>query len=309
MKRSELAGASPQPADDLDGLRVLIVEDNATARSLLERYAGASGMVSSTADCGTRALAMMHDAVARRMPYDVALIDMTMPGMTGSELAQAIRASVALQATRLVMLTSLSSRDQAAATCGEGLAACLDKPVRRAQLHRCLAGVMGKAAADRAPPPAPAPQQPSLEAHVLLVEDNVINLEIADAMLQALGCQSEVADDGRAAVALMCSRPFDVVLMDCQMPVMDGFEATAVMRAREAELNADLVHVGLPPQRTPIVALTANAMEGDREACLAAGMDDYLSKPFTMDQLHAVLARWVKREAHLGGLDSGAIRS
>ena len=306
MKRSELAGTSPQPLNDLKGLRVLIVEDNPTTRTLLERYVGASGMVSGTADCGARAVAMLREAVARRVPYDVALIDLTMPGMSGLEFAESIRAEATLQATRLVLLTSPSSRELAAATCGDGLGACLDKPVRRAQLELCIAGVMGKAAGDTATPRASAPPQAALEAHVLLAEDNFVNREIGNAMLLAMGCRSEVAEDGRAAVALMCSRPFDIVLMDCQMPVMDGFEATAAMRARETELNAELARVGLPRQRTPIIALTANAMAGDRERCLAAGMDDYLSKPFTKDQLRAVLVRWVKREAHRGGLDSSA---
>jgi signal transduction histidine kinase/CheY-like chemotaxis protein/HPt (histidine-containing phosphotransfer) domain-containing protein len=295
LTRSNTAGALLEPANDLSGLRVLIVEDNPTNCAILERYVSACGMVSAAADRGERALAMLHEAVARRAPYDVALIDMKMPGMNGLELAQAIRAEAALRATRMIMLTSLSSRDMEVSARNAGFAACLNKPVRRAELYQCIAGAMGTTPAGSAPPHGVQAQQSPLSAHVLLVEDNSVNQEICTAMLHALGCQTEIADDGRAGVEAMFGRPYDVVLMDCQMPGMDGFEATAAIRAREAELNAELVRAGLPPRRMPIVALTANAMDGDRERCLAAGMDDYLGKPFKKEQLHAVLERWAKR--------------
>ncbi len=303
LTRPAGTGALPEPAHDLSGLRVLIVDDNPANCTILERYAGACGMVSAAADCGARALAMLHEAAARRTPYDVLLIDMKMPGMNGLELAQAIRAEGLLGATRLIMLTSLTSRDIAATAREAGFAACLYKPVRRAELYQCLTGAVGTTAADTPPPYGMQTQPAPLAAQVLVAEDNLVNQEICIAMLGALGCEFEVAGDGRAAVEAMFSRAYDVVLMDCQMPGMDGFEATVAIRAREAELNADLVRIGLPPRRTPIIALTANAMDGDRERCLAAGMDDYLAKPFKNEQLDAVLRRWVKRrdEQRAGG--------
>jgi two-component system sensor histidine kinase/response regulator len=294
LARSGTPGASPATANDLSGLRVLIVEDNPTSCAILERHAGAFGMVSAAIDGGNRALVMLREGVRRQAPYDVALIDMKMPGMSGLELAQAIRAEPALSGTRLIMLTSLTSRDNALPASDAGISACLGKPVRRAELYRCIADAVGVRPAQTVPPPDVQTRQFQLSAHVLLVEDNCINQEIGTAMLYALGCHSDAVDDGRAAVEANFGRAYDVVLMDCQMPVMDGFEATAAIRAREAELSGELVQVGLPPRRTPIIALTANAREGDRERCMAAGMDDYLAKPFTKEQLHAVLQRWIK---------------
>ena len=128
---------------------------------------------------------------------------------------------------------------------------------------------------------------------VLVVEDNRINQEICVAMLRKLGCETQVAGNGRLGVDAALAQAFDLVLMDCQMPEMDGLEATAAIRVREAELDRERAMSGLPPRRMPIIALTANAMRGDRERCVAAGMDDYLAKPFKKEQLSAMLQRWV----------------
>jgi CheY-like chemotaxis protein len=133
-----------------------------------------------------------------------------------------------------------------------------------------------------------------IRARVLLVEDNQVNRTIAVKMLQALGCTVSLACDGRQALEAAKSRQFDLVLMDCQMPVMDGFEATRAIRAHEAESTVDLAAPNAGPRHVPIVALTANAIAGDRERCLASGMDDYLAKPFKREQLRAVLARWLE---------------
>jgi len=290
----EVVSAPPVPASGLSGLRVLIADDNPTNCSILERYVGACGMAGASADRGERALAMLREAAARNTPYDVALIDMEMPGMNGIELARAIGSEAVLRPARLIMMTSLASNDMAPSARDAGYAACLHKPVRRAELYQCIAGVMGATPAHAGPLPAAEAPQPQITARVLLVEDNRINQEICAAMLRTLGCESDIAADGRAGVEASFSRQYDVVLMDCQMPEMDGFEASAAIRAREGELNAGLGLAGLPPRRMPIIALTANAMEGDRERCLAAGMDDYLAKPFKKEQLRAVLERWVK---------------
>jgi two-component system sensor histidine kinase/response regulator len=293
------AQALTEPLHDLRGLHVLIVEDNPTNSTILERYVSACGLVSTVVDRGERALALMREAAARQAPYDVALVDMKMPGMNGLELGAAIRADASLAATRLIMLTSLSSADVAAAR-EVGFAAYLNKPVRRAELFQCISAVMGTAPAASAPLRAAEPELPAV-LRVLLVEDNRVNQEICKAMLKKLGCEVDLAADGRAGVEAAFGNRYDLVLMDCQMPVMDGFEATSTIRAREAELDAELRASGLPPQRLPVVALTANAMTGDRERCLAAGMDDYLAKPFKKDQLEATLAKWAKRSDELTG--------
>jgi signal transduction histidine kinase/CheY-like chemotaxis protein len=299
---AEVAGALPEPAKNLAGQRVLIVDDNPANCAILARYVSGWGMANEAADRGERALTMLRAAAARGTPYDVALIDMKMPGMNGMELGKAIGTDRALAKTRLIMLSSVPSRDMEALSREAGFAACLSKPVGRAALYRCIAGVTGLAAA---PQPAarqvPAPhlqaQQSSLTARVLVVEDNRVNQEICSAMLRALGCEADLASDGRAGVEAAFKGDYDVVLMDCQMPVMDGFEAATTIRAREAELNTESRASGQPPRRMPIVALTANAMQGDRERCLAAGMDDYLAKPFKKEQLRAILEPWMRQRS------------
>ncbi|HEV7803669.1 MAG TPA: response regulator, partial [Burkholderiales bacterium] len=288
------AGARPQAAHDLSGLRVLIVEDNPTNSTILEHYVNTCGMQSACADCAERALEMLHEAAARNVPYDLALVDMKMPGMNGLELAQAIHADPRIASTRLIMLSSLFSGDATAAR-QAGFAACLSKPVRRTELYQSIAGVVGGTAAPAAPVHAAEAESSRAPGRVLLVEDNRVNQEICKAMLRKLSCEVDVANDGRAGVEAALNGRYDIVLMDCQMPVMDGFQAATAIRAREVELDDELRASGLPPRRMPIVALTANAMQGDRERCLAAGMDDYLAKPFKKDQLGAMLDKWLRR--------------
>ena len=276
------AAAMPVPGNDLAGLRTLIVEANSTACTILQRYLNAVGMSSAIADSAESALVMLRDACAGGIPYELALIDMKIPSSNGTDLAGLISADATLSKTRLIMLSSLTARDAAPGP-HEGSVAQLNKPVRRGELYQCIARVMGASAPESTLPLA-IPMRDTLSARVLMVEDNCVNQEICAAMLDALGCDAEVVDDGRAGVEAALSRDYDIVLMDCQMPNMDGFEATRLIRKLEAERSGS--------KRVPIVALTANAMEGDRERCLAAGMDDYLAKPFKKEALRAVLERW-----------------
>ena len=294
LQTSKTKEALPLSASDLSGLRVLIVEDNPVNSTIVERYVSACGMVSAVANCGERALAMLQEAITQGSGYDVALIDMKMPGMNGLELAHAIRAQAPSTLPRMIMLTSLSIRDMAALAREAGFDACINKPVRRGELYQFIARAMGRARPD-ASPGTPAAPSPAAAARVLVVEDNRINQEIAVAMLRKMGCEADVACDGRVGVEAAFSRSYDAVLMDCHMPEMDGFAASTAIRTRESELNVELRAAGLPERHMPIIAVTANAMDGDRELCLAAGMDDYLSKPFKKDQLAAVLARWSRR--------------
>ena len=266
----------------LAGLRALVVDDSAVNREILRHQLGALGIAHDMADGGGRALDKLHAAAAAGRPFDLVILDDHMPGMGGVELAMAIRADATVGTPPLVMLSSVDTDEDAALEVGVGY--FLTRPVRQSQLYDCLVSAMrGKVTANAIDPSAVAHSH--LYARVLLVEDNLVNQELARHMLEFLGCQCVVAGDGRQALAALEAEvdTFDVVLMDCEMPEMDGFEATAAIRLREAD--------GFP--RLPIVALTAGAIEGDRDKCLAAGMDDYLSKPFSIQELEQTLRRWV----------------
>ena len=275
---------APAPARaDLNGMRVLIVEDNATNRAILLHQVMALGAVCELAVDGLAGFEELRAARARGTPYHLALIDMKMPRMNGIELLRAVRADPGLCDTRLAMLTSLSAAGEAAATRAAGADAYLTKPVRREELFQTLARLTGAATIEDAAVGANADAIDCGGARVLLAEDNLINQEIARAMLESAGCLVTTVSNGRAAVESLRGQHFELVLMDCQMPELDGFEATREIRARESADEA----------RVPIVALTANAMQGDREGCLAAGMDDYVSKPFRRSDLMRVLQRWI----------------
>ena len=290
LERASPAATAPLPRSDLTGLRLLIVEDNATNRTILEHQVHAWGVRADSADNGTQAMDALRAAAARRQPYDVALVDMKMPGMSGLDLARAIQADPALSGLPLIMLTSLAAPGEATMAHRAGFSAYLNKPLRQADLRRCIARAVGtRVPAGETPAPRPEPTRP-LGGSVLLAEDNPVNREVALAMLEGLQCQVEVAGNGREAVAAWSRLHPDLVLMDCQMPEIDGFEATAEIRRLEHATGS----------RVPIIALTANAMEGDRERCLAAGMDDYLPKPFSRAELHEVLARWLGPSAPPG---------
>jgi CheY-like chemotaxis protein len=281
----------PRRDHGLQGLRVLIVDDNETNRSILHHQVIAWGMRNCSAESGPQGLELLRAAAARGEPYDLAILDMHMPDMDGIVLAQAIKAAPTIASVRLVMLTSTGVYGDAEKARQSGIMAYLSKPVRQSQLYNCLmTAIEAPSTSSGTQPPHPrvATVQPALCGHVLLAEDNAVNQRVAVRMLERLGCQVEVTANGREAVDALERCVYDVVLMDCQMPEMDGFAATRVIREREAK-SAQM--------RIPIIALTAHAMKGDREQCLAAGMDDYLSKPFTLEQLHTVLRRWLAPES------------
>ena len=278
----ELRQPAPVRAE-MNGLRVLIVEDNATNRAILLHQVMALGAVCELAVDGLAGLEALRAAHVRGTPFHLALIDMKMPRMNGLELMRAVRADPALRDTRLALLTSVSAAGEAAATRAAGADAYLTKPVRRDELFNTLARLTGAAIANDSAAGANTDALDCRGARVLLAEDNLVNQEIACAMLESAGCLVTTAVDGRVAVDQWRAHRFALVLMDYQMPTLDGLEATRAIRAQET--------AGGP--RVPIVALTANAMQGDRESCLAAGMDDYLPKPFKRNELMAVLRRWV----------------
>ncbi len=308
-EQSSLAAPRASPRTDLRGLRILIVDDNATNRAILTQQVTGWGMLSEQVDSGPSALHLLRAAAEQRVPYDLVILDFQMPGMDGLEVARAIRADPALAAARVVLLTSVGFSDQAAAAHQVGVDACLTKPVRQSQLYDTIASVVDAATAAANRPAAGRPGAGRLSAaamsataddsgsrpRVLVVEDNPVNQKVAVHLLEARGCRVDVADDGRAALAAVAAADYALVFMDCQMPELDGYEATAELRRREGRAR-----------HTPIVAMTASAMVGEREKCLAAGMDDYITKPVTGDILDRVLKRWLPTPLAAGQASAAA---
>ncbi|WP_347469939.1 response regulator [Burkholderia stagnalis] len=290
------AGAAATGASrSLAGLKVLIADDSETDRSVLVEHAIEWQLRVATASGGDDALAQLRAAAADGQPFDLAIVDVRMPGMDGISLVRHIRGDPALRALRIITLTAFERMDSIQVARELGIDARLTKPLHGADLYACIASVMrvtpprlpsaAPADADAGAAPEDGPPYGAMPARVLLVEDNPVNQQIALAMLEDTGYAVEVAENGREALDRLLEDRFDVVLMDCQMPLMDGFEATQWLRLREAETGA---------ARLPVIALTANAISGDRERCLAAGMDDYLSKPFSRDALLKMLARFAR---------------
>jgi PAS domain S-box-containing protein len=281
----------------LQGIRVLILDDRATNREIISSYLGDGGAEVTSAETPAAAINALRAGYAEGRPYSVALIDMVLPDSSGLMVASTIKADAALAGIRLVMVTSLSWKDDLQTARQHGFEALLAKPVHRKQLVETVGRVLRKPATPL-PFAATTIERPSSlnstvngagrprGARVLIAEDNPVNVEVAREYLSTLDCAITLARTGLEAVEAYAHPAFDIILMDCQMPEMDGLAATRKIREAEKLL-------GLP--RRPIIAVTANAYEDDRQRCLAAGMDDYLAKPFTEEQLHAVLAKWVKR--------------
>jgi PAS domain S-box-containing protein len=276
----------PAPTADLSGCRVLVVDDNETNRRLLVCLLNSWGCRSTDAGKGVDALAYMRQAEAAGQPFEIALLDMNMPEMDGETLGRLILGDNRLAGTRCVILTSAAMRGDAERLRQAGFAAYLTKPLKEDHIRRCLATLRGEPARPPATPPALITRHSLAESsrpklRILVVEDNLINQKVAQGMLAKLECQVTIAGDGRQALATLATERFDLVLMDCQMPEMDGFEATRRIRANDPPV--------LDPQ-VPIIAMTANAMQGDRERCLESGMDDYIAKPIGEAQIRALIS-------------------
>ncbi|MBI1764109.1 MAG: response regulator [Acidobacteria bacterium] len=269
---------------DLAGLAVLVVDDNATNRRILAATLSHWGMQPVLAESAAAALPALDHARDTDNPFALILLDCHMPEMDGFTLAAALKQRPELAETATIMLTSAGQIADCERRRELGLAACLSKPVKQAELRHALATALGFTAppvapAQRATPSAPV--TPEQHLRVLLAEDNLINQRLAIRLLEKHGHRVTVANNGQEALAAFAQQPFDLVLMDVQMPVLDGFKTTARIRAEES----------LHGQHVPIIALTAHAMKGDRERCLAAGMDGYLAKPLQSAELLAVLTR------------------
>ena len=290
----------------LKGSRVLVVDDNATNRTILHEQVLSWEMRNGSATGGLQALERLREAVALNDPYGLAIIDMLMPGMDGLELARAIRADPALAGTPIIMLTSMGAAGELRAARAAGIGLYLSKPVRESDLFNAINDLLSGHAMKKSPPaaasnvsplaaaPASVAAEPApgiKRARVLLAEDNVVNQQVALAMLQQCHVDVDVAADGVQAVAAHERGRYALILMDCQMPEMDGFEALRKIRAAEDAASDGAVGGRV---RTPIIAVTANALQGDRERCIAAGFDDYMSKPFRLQELKKLVDAWVK---------------
>ncbi len=282
----------------LRGSRVLMVDDNATNRLIVHEQVVSWGMRNGSAENGLQALEMLRDAASMNDPYGLALIDMMMPGMDGIELARAVKSDPALARTPLIMLTSLGAAGEARAARAAGVSLYLSKPVRESDLFNAINDLLSgnpqpdtsaKASLEASPADVSQASASAVKPRVLLAEDNAVNQQVALAMLQHCNVEVEIAHDGAQAVEAYVRATYALILMDCQMPLMDGFEA--VLKIREIE---DAAAENSAKRRTPVVAVTANALQGDRERCIAAGFDDYLAKPYRMQELKKIVDAWVK---------------
>ena len=277
---------------DLSEVRALIVDDNATNRQICGQQLAAWRMQRDAVASGKEALAMLRQAVVERRPYGIALLDMQMPEMDGLMLARAIKADPTIASVKLIILTSSGNVHNNEELRAAGIDVFLVKPVKQSHLLTALVNVV-----NNEPEPEQPQQQYQVKAQdlpplpkirILVAEDNRVNQKVALGLMQRIGCTADVVANGFEVLATLQRIQYDVVFMDCQMPEMDGYEATQAIRRFEKDGSKRC------PWKAPlhIIAMTANAMQGDREKCLAVGMNDYVSKPVRASELHAALSRW-----------------
>jgi CheY-like chemotaxis protein/HPt (histidine-containing phosphotransfer) domain-containing protein len=273
-----------------------VVDDNETNRYILKEYLKSWHCRFDEASGGADALGKLGKAVAEGDPFDIAILDMQMPEMDGETLGRNIKANPDLKNIILVMLTSMSQRGDARRTKEIGFAAYLTKPVKQSQVYDCLATVIGKQAGTKDRHSTPIVTRHTIsEEHrrkirILIAEDNITNQMVALNILKKLGFRSDAVANGKEAVKALEMIPYDLVLMDVQMPEMDGFEATKEIRKREKDSKP-----------VPIIAMTAHAMKEDRERCLEAGMNDYVSKPVEPQKLLEAIERQLAGSAQFAG--------
>jgi signal transduction histidine kinase/DNA-binding response OmpR family regulator len=283
-----------EPASELSGKRVLVIDDNATNRKILAHRLDSWGLLHQEAESGRDGITQLHNALTSKQPFDIVILDMHMPHMDGLEVARLIKNDPALLHVRVLMLTSVGMRTDEKLVSETGIKGFLTKPVRQIDLYNSLISLVH---ANNSAVNSQILSQCSstknnirFEAKVLLAEDNIVNQQVAMAALRKFGCTVDLAINGLVAVEQFSKNNYDIVFMDCQMPRMDGYEATAKIRRTET----------IPEQGStvPIIALTANALTGDREKCLAAGMNDYISKPFAQNRLIEILQHWIPDKMH-----------
>ena len=286
MEKSSDAILEPPGSIDLENLRVLVVDDNPTNLKMLEELLTAWRMQPTAINFGRSAVAAMESALARGAPFPLVILDARMPELDGFAVAKLVKANRTLAGATILMLSSADQNGDAARCQELGVTCYVRKPIGQSELFDAIMNALGTLP----PEELEAPRNRGIDAshgphslRILVADDNLINQAVASAMLRKRGHHVVVAGDGRQALAMLETLPTDVVFMDIHMPEMDGFAATA--RIRELEKTTG--------HHIAIVALTAHAMQGDRERLLAAGMDDYLSKPIRPQELDSILSRWV----------------
>jgi two-component system sensor histidine kinase/response regulator len=291
QKQARIVGDPIRLPTEIRKKRVLVVDDNMTNREVISNYLNIWGCRSRAASNGPEALKLLYRSVEEHDPFQLAIIDHMMPDMDGTALGMAIKATPSLGNLHMVMLTSGGPSGDARRIRELGFDACINKPVKQSLLYNCLVTLFCRA--DDIDPYGIqtvelSSPQPAIERYdnyrILVVDDNSINLKVALKMLNVYGLNTGTATNGQEAVQMLSTKPFDLVLMDIQMPVMDGYEATARIRDPNS---------GVRTHDVPIIAMTANAMKGDREKCLQAGMEDYISKPIDPHELGLLLDRYL----------------
>ena len=276
--------------------RILVVDESQASREFLHRYLAAWGMRDSVTSNANEALAMLRRAATAHEPYDAMIVDLILTGSDAFAIAKQVRQEPVLDRTKLILLTAFDEQGLGQRAIDSGFAAYLVKPVKQSQLFDTIAQVMG----ERAGIPRAAAQKPTNierttasfldgkapeDTLILVAEDHPVNKEVAILQLQQLGLRAHAVSNGQEALEAIARTPYTLVLMDCQMPELDGYEATRQIRKSEAGTGRHL----------PVIAMTAHAMQGDRELCLAAGMDDYISKPVSLERLQVMLQNWMPR--------------
>jgi len=287
VKSSHCKRAKPVPNFDIKNTKILVVDDNHTNREILLTQFDAYGVHSDAVPSGKVALEALHKANEAGNPYQVAILDMQMPEMDGEELGNIIKSDEKIKNTILIMMTSCGLQNEAERFRKIGFAAYFTKPVRRSDLFDSLAIALSSKEIPKSSKPTSHKEITKLKkehAHILLAEDNIVNQKVAVAILKKMGVTTDVAENGIEAVRMLESTTYDLVLMDVQMPKMDGFEATKEIRSPNSKVNNHSI---------PIVAMTAHAMKGDREKCIESGMNDYVSKPINPKALAEVLDKWL----------------
>ena len=306
LGNSALNAAAHERPQSMQGLNALVVDDHAINREILCHELDSWGCKTTEASDGQQALELLQERASKGTPIDLAVIDWKMPGLNGEELGRRIKMDTQLQDTALVMLSSVYGMDTAHLR-DVGFSAYLSKPARQSELYDAILNSINEApdAMEAAAKPQDGKEIDAERIRILLAEDNEINQEVAIEILKMSGYNCDVVNNGRKAVEAVQSGGYHLLFMDCMMPEMDGYEATQAIRVLEKETGRHL----------PIVAMTANAMKGDREACLDAGMDDYLSKPLDPLEIQTVVEKWcsgvtVGEEPAVvaeGRVDAGAI--
>ena len=288
-KQQDIEEETLSAPESIKEKRILVVDDNKTNLQIVQRYLEAWGFVCDAAWSGEMALTLMHAAVKAKAPYDIVISDMQMPYMDGMELGKKIKGNPTLSGSKLIMLSSRGMRGDSADVKKIGFSAYLTKPIRRSQLFDCIVMVFGKKETSKKKNKDIVTRHKISEVRkknikILIAEDNIVNQKLALKLIDKFGYKADAVANGEEAIQSLSMISYNLVLMDVQMPEMDGLEATKIIRDNSSNV---LDH------NVPVIAMTAHAMAGDRKICLDVGMDDYISKPINPDELIKTISKYL----------------